>query len=92
MKRFIFVLIVIILVLTSCSVLDNTKINGDRDKTEYSNTSNSSNIYIVNKTSLVYHKSFCSYASRISIEDRWECNDIKTLEAKGYKRCSVCLR
>ncbi len=91
MKNLAIALIIIILTLTSCSTLDSTEINGESDKAEYSRIQGNTT-YIVNKSTMSYHKSSCHIAKRISEENRWETDDEEFLEMRGYKRCAVCLK
>jgi hypothetical protein len=89
MKKFVFTLILVIFTLNSCSFLDSYELTGQEDKTEYS-YSNEGYTYIVNKSTLTYHKGSCYMAKRIDKNCRWETCDIELLDERGYKRCNAC--
>ena len=50
----------------------------------------SSKSYVGNKSTKVYHISECTYAGKISSENRVYFNSRSEAESRGYRRCHYC--
>lgn len=90
MKKFIIVLLLITVLLCSCSDTDVTKVSGEAGKSTLSRTLGDT-LYVANANSKTYHLPSCYIAKNMKAENRYETKDYNFLVEREYKPCKKCI-
>jgi len=92
MKKLIFVLFIIILLLSSCSDNDIILENETLKDIKVEGTHHSADtVYVLNLKTHKYHLKSCRYASIINQEIKFETTDMEFITTRGYSPCGICL-
>lgn len=89
MKRIFTVLLLLVLLLSSCSTLDHIDLKGDSSRTDLTHKEDGV-LYVANKSSTTYHLSSCYMAKRIEEGKRFETYDEEFLTKRQYSPCKIC--
>ena len=90
MKKLLFLIIDLVLLFTSCSVLDHVDVQGEETKESLTHQGGEVT-YVANTSSKSYHLKSCHIAKRISDKNRWETTDLDFLLGREFVPCKTCL-
>ena len=103
MKKKILSLVLLLIMLTSCSSFDKYFSNEDSTNVyEFDDTDDSAEVnsnhadtrskYVVNIKTKTYHISSCIYAEKLSDENKEYFDNRQFLNQRGYKSCKKCIK
>ena len=92
MKRLIFLIISISLLLCSCVAPENSIMvsNDELPTIDFSTTESSGEVYILNRETKKYHKRGCIYSVGIKKDNYYATSDMNYIKSRKYEKCSVC--
>lgn len=102
MKRLALSLLLLIVMLASCSDVDEMLSNNQSDVYIFCDTDDSAEVntnheegsldYVVNVNSKIYHYPSCIYAKNLADEHKEYFSDREFLIERGYKSCKKCIK
>lgn len=91
MKRFLALMFIFVLLLSSCSTLEHIDVEGDETKSQPVHESGDV-IYVANLNTRSYHTEDCYLAKRIKEENKWETFDLDFLISREFTPCKRCIK